>query len=800
MKDMVLAIRNLRRQPSFAITAILTLALGTGATAAVFSLVNGVLLRPFPWRAPERVGLIWAVPPSGARTWLSFPELDDLQRETTRFSAVAGFTDLRPTLVASGVGHELQALAVSHQFFGLLGVTPSLGRDFTRQDDRAGAAPVAILGDAFWRSRFGGDPAIVGRQVTLNDQPYVVVGVLPAGFTMLPPSSVLPERVDVWLPLEPHLASRNRSVRFLHALGRLRDDATFTQASDELHAYGARVRTRVGAAYADGAWSFSVVSFADDVLADARIALYLLFGLVVLVLMMACANVANLLLVRGEARRLELAIRTALGAAPSRLARELLTEALVLAACGSVLGLVFAAAAPIVLRSMDPGALPRLNEAHIDPAVVVFMLGLVLLTALVLASVPLLDRLRLTNPGALMGGRSGGRTRRSARRGQMLAIAQTAMATTIVVTTVFLSETFIQLQRVDLGFEPDQVLTGRIALSSKYAPGAPVAQFFDRAIAAAVQLPGVTAAGAITQLPLSGSMLGSTFLAGTDPEPRRIDADLRGITPTYFDAVGTPLVEGRRFTDRDSPAAPPVAIVDELFARQLTPDGRVIGRRIRWFRQPDVELEIVGVVRSVRHRGPADPIRETVYRPHWQYSRPSMFLAVRTRQDAASAVPQIRAALASLDASQPFADVSTLDQRLDRSVSRARTSLMLAGVLATIALALGLVGLYGVLSFGVAQRVREFGVRMALGATPAAVRGLVLREGLALTTIGGALGVLGAAVLVRAMQSVLYGIAVTDLLPYVLGLGFVFAASAVAFGVPAVRAGTADPLTSLRSE
>jgi predicted permease len=323
----------------------------------VFTLVNAVLLRPLPWTEPDRVGIVWAVPPTGERTWFSFPELEELQREVSGLASVAGFTDLRPNLVVDGVGHEVQALAVSHQFLTLLGVLPELGRDFSPEDDRNGAAPSVILSDGFWRTRFGADPGILGRPIRLNEREYSVIGVLPSTFAILPASSVLPERVDVWLPLEPHLPSRDRSVRFLHVLARLRADVTFSQASDELHAYGMRVSRQFPAAYRGGQWRFSVTSFKDDVLAKTRTALYLVFGLVLLVLLMACSNVANLLLARGERRRAELAVRTALGAGPARLAAELLAEALVLSAIGSALGFGLAAVAPRILRTVGPGSL-----------------------------------------------------------------------------------------------------------------------------------------------------------------------------------------------------------------------------------------------------------------------------------------------------------------------------------------------------------------------------------------------------------------------------------------------------------
>jgi predicted permease len=801
LRDLRLAMRRLGRSPGFAAASILTLALGTGAAGAVFSLVNAVLLRPLPWHQPDTVALIWPVQPSGERTWLSFPELEDLRREAGSLAAVAGFTDLRLNLIADGMGHELQGVAVSHDLFRLLGVAPVLGRDFSRSDDQPGAAAVAILSDSFWRARFGGDPAIVGRSIVLDARRCVVIGVLPPAFGILPPSSVLPDRVDVWLPLEQHLASRDRGVRFLHVLARLHGEAHFSQAREELRRFAARGRSQFASSYPGGVWQFTIVPFADDVLKDARMSLRLLLALVGLVLLMACANVANLLLARGETRASELAIRTALGASPARLAGELMAEALVLAACGSALGLGLAGAAPIVLRAVDPGALPRLDDASLDGRVVAFMIAVALLTAGLFASVPLLERLRPRSVVVFGPTRSGGRTRRSAIAGRLLVLTQTALATTIIVSALLLTLTFNRLQAADLGFSRDHILTARVSLSPPYSGGPAATQFFDAALQAARRVPGVVSAAAVTQLPLSGALLGSTFLVGQGREESpRIDADLRGITPEYLTVMGIPLVSGRPFDERDSAAGAPVAIVDESFARRLPGGGPVLGRRIRWFRQDDVEVEIVGVAGAIRHRGAGIVPRETVYRPHWQYARASMYLAVRTRQDTSGAASALRAAVASVNPTQPVADVATMSHRFERSISRSRTSVMLAGVLAGLGLALAVVGLYGVLSLGVAHRVLEFGVRMALGATPGSVERLVLGEGLLLTAVGATAGAGSAAVMVRMFPGLWSGAGESDPHIYLLGIGLVMACAAAAFWIPARQAAAIQPMVILKGE
>ncbi len=790
---------QLRRAPGFAAAAILTLAVGMGATAGVFSLVNAILLRPLPFQSPDDVGLIWAVQPTGQRTWLSFPELEDLQAAAPAVSAVAGLTDLRMAASLGTAAEEVQALAVSHGFFRPLGVPPALGRDFTREDDREGAAPVVLLGDAFWRSRFAGDPDVLGRTMRLGDRDYTIAGVLPAAFSLLPASSVLPDRVDVWVTLEPHLASRERTVRFLHALARLRAGATFDQADAQLRAHAARAAREFAAAYAGGAWTWTIVSFEDDVLKQARSTLWLLFGLVVLVLLMACVNVTHLLLARAESRRPELAVRIALGAGPARLAGEQLAEVCLLVGCASVVGFALALLAPAVLQSIHPDALPRLADASMDHRVAAFTVGLASLTVLVSAAAPVADRWWSGFP-AIGTSRSGGRTRRSVRLGRIFVVAQTAFATTVIVTAVFLTQALLGLRRVELGVAAADVQTARLSPSPRYPPGPLATQLFERATEAIARRPGVVGAAAISQLPMSGAMLGSTFIVDLHPSPRQIDGDLRAITGAYFQVAGTPLLAGRGFTADDSAASPRVAIVDETFARRMAPSGRVIGHRIRWSRQPDVELEIVGIAAAVRHRGPAYPARETVYRPLSQYPRPAMYVLARTLPGTGLTHADLRAALDTVDPTQPLADVSSMAERVARATARARTSVTLAAVLGACAAALGAVGLYGVLSVGVARRLHEFGVRLALGASPAAVRILVAREGLGLAFTGILAGTGAAtAVVAIARSSMADAVAATGT-GHLAGIGIVFACSAAALWLPARRAARTEPVALLRSE
>jgi putative ABC transport system permease protein len=807
-RNLGVAARQLARTPAFFGAAVLTLALGIGATTGVFTLVDAVLLRPLPWRAPETVGLVWAVAPGGERTWLSVPELEDIPRLAPGVAAIAGVMDVRLALSGSGSSVEVQGLAVSHGALRLLGVAPALGRDFSADDDRPGAAPVAMLGHDVWRTRFGGDPSIVGRTITLDERGYRVVGVLPAPFSVLPPSSVLPDRIDVWLPLQPAVVSRQRSVRFLHALVRLRPGATFAQADAELRAAGgAWTRTFVDD-YRGGPWTFTLVSFERDVLRQARSALWLLSGLVGLVLALACVNVAHLFIARHEMRRADVAVRTALGASAAQLAGEHLAESGLVAVAAGTLALGLAAATPAFLRTLDPGALPRLGDAGVDGRALLFAAALTAATALSAAASGVVAR-RWLGAASLIGhvistDRSGGRTRQGAALGRALIVVQTGGATAILVVALFLADALSGLQRVDLGLRAEALATARVSVSSRYAMGPPSIAFFERVVDTLAARPGVAGAAAISQLPLSGAMLGSTFVdaargASTQPD-RRIDVDLRAITPSYLAIAGTPLLAGRLFTAADGHDAPRVAIVDVTLARRLSPDGRIVGRRVRWIRQPDVDVEIVGVVAAVRHRSPADPPQPTVYRPLAQYPRTSMFLVARPRPGGTIALADLRSAVEAVDRSQAVADLLPMPARVSRSLARSRATTAIAAALAALAMALGTIGIYGVLSVGVARRRREFGVRLAIGARPAAIRALVLGEGLALA---GAGMVLGSAVALWAVQVTRAALPVDAghaSLAFAGAVTLVLAGAVAALWRPAGRAAAIEPRTALHGD
>ena len=800
-QDVAYALRGLARSPAFAATALLTIALGTGATSAIFTVVNAVLLRPLPYQDPDRIALVWVSEANGRPTWLSAPEIEDIARHAKTLDEVAGVMDLRFALTGTGEPEEVQLAGASASLFPLFGVHAALGRVFDGRDDREGGPEVVVLAHDFWQRRFGGSPSIVGRAITLDGRPYAVIGVLPASFNIVPPSSVFPAKVDAWVPLQPHLPSRARDVRFLHLVVRIRRGIDVRQANAELTAIGAAVSREFAASYRNRTIRFHAVLLREDIVRDVRPALVLLAAVVGLVLAIACANIAALQLARGEGRRREMSIRAALGASRSRLVRQLLAEGAVLAVVGTTCGIALASLAPLVARLPALATLPRFADVRVDVQVVVFAIGISSLTALVFALAPALQLLsRRSGPGAETLRRTG-RSTASVRTVRVLAIGEVALGSSVLVAALALAQAFAQTLDRPCGFIPDGVVTMRVSLPPSYdRPG--VARFFDRVLDDIRALPGVTGAAAVTQLPLSGAMLGSTFLIDATPSGERLrwDADLRGISADYFRTMGIQLVEGRGFGPGDVAEKPAVAVIDETMANRLWPGTRKIGQRLRWIRQPDRPIEVVGVVRAVRHRGLDSDPRETVYLPHMQYARWTMFLAVRVDGDPSTATAAIEATVHRVDPLQPLAEITTLDALVGRSVARPGFGAGAGGALAALALTLAGIGAYGLFAFAVSQRRRELAVRMALGAAPAAVRRMMLRDGLFVALAGLSIGLPLSTTGIRAARAFAF-----DVLPvssWTIGLtaATLLIIVASACWLPARRAARIQPAVALRTE
>ena len=803
IQDLRYAWRGLRHAPAFSAAAIATLALGIGATTAIFTVFNSVLLRPLPYRDPSRVVLVWATDPEGSRTWLSSPEVEDLARQGSTLESVAGLTDVRLALTGAGDPEELEVIAASSALFPLLGVSAQAGHLFGETESLETSTPVVLLSDSLWRRRFGASPAVIGSTLQLDGRPHTVTGVLPATFSVLPPSSVFPRRADAWVALPQHLASHGRDVRYLHAIARIRKGVQLAAARAEMARLGQSLSHDYPREYGGRQWSFDVVDMHDDVLRGVRPALVVLFATVLLVLLIACANVAALLLSRSEARRREMAIRAALGASRARVVRQLITEGLVLASFGGAGGLLIAAAVPRMASAAALASLPRFDDVSLDWRVCVFAAIVSLGSALLFTLAPVAGftgKRALRTQDAL---RTGERALSSNRVGRILAVAEIALATMVLAVALVLARGFAGLVDRDPGFDAKRVISARVALPARYQSGLDQARFFDAVLDHVRQIPGVRSAAAVSQLPLSGAMLGSSFLIPPSAGSRdatRVDADLRAVTPDYFPTLGIALVDGRGFTNQDAAESPAVAVIDETMAKRLWPGRRAIGQHLRWIRQPETSIEIVGVVRAVRHRTLADDPQPTVYKPMSQYARRTMVIVAQTEGDPASVARPLVAAVRDVDPNQPVSNLDTMTDLMAQSLAQPGFGAALGSAVAALALVLATVGVYGILAYAQAQRRREIGVRLALGSTPRGIVALVVRDGARLACAGLIAGLPLAAFAARWTDARLSGSVGADAVTLIVAAAVTFGAALAASWIPARRASRVDPGIALRAE
>jgi putative ABC transport system permease protein len=794
-RDLRFAARGLMRARVMTTAAVLTVALGTGAASSMFAIVNAVLIRPLPYPRADDVAVIWAREPGGGRTWLSAPEIADLKERATSLEAVAGLTDLRFALTGEGEPEEIEVVAASPVLFTTLAAAPSVGRLLSEADDQPRAAPVVVLSHGLWTRRFGGLPDVVGKTILLDGRTYTVAGVMQPGFSILPPSPVFPARVDAWVALTPHLQTEARDVRYLHAVARIRHGLALEAARQEVAAVGSSVSREFGTAYGGRLWSFDLVPMQEEVLSSVRPALTALMWTVALVQLIACANVAALLLARAEARRRETAVRAAIGASRMQIVRSIAAEAVLLAAAGATGGVVLASLLPDLLGGSVFGALPRFGEVAVDWRVVLFSAAAMLGTVSVFTLVPAL----LVTSGAQGLLRASTRSPAVVKTGRFIVAAEIALASTVLVVALVLVGAFARALGADPGFVSQRVLTARVTLPPTYRSGADVVRFLDNALGRIRALPGVQHAGAVSQLPFSNATLASSFMPD-DSREVRVDADLRSVTPEYFAALGIAVVRGRALTDSDNANAPAVAVVDERLANRLWPGLDAIGRRIRWVRQPDSPLEVVGVVRSVRHRAASLDPRETVYRPAPQYVRYTMFLAVRTAGNPSSLAADVVAAVHAVDAGLPVADVATMDARIAASLAPPGLGALLGGGFAVLALALAAAGVYGMLAFQLSQRTRELGIRLALGSRPRRIVSLVIAEGTALVVGGLVMGLAAAAIASRWIGAHVPGADTGAMWPFAVAAPVMLVVALAACWLPARRASRIDPAAVLRSE
>jgi len=807
-QDLRLALRTLSKSPGFTAAAILTLALGIGANTAIFSVVYGVLVKPLPFQEPERLVRLYEINPNRGwdRATLSGANFLDMQGLKSFASVTAHAWVGRASLTGEGEPRAILNCGVFGNFFSTLGVTPFLGRGFTAEESWDGNDQVAVLSHAFWREHFGEDREIVGKSLTLNGRSYTVVGVAPPDFAF--PR----EGIDLWTPVgwdrEFYSAVWFRRAHYLQGIGRLAPGVTPEVAQAELMTLMERLR----AEYPETNEHYTGAGFLplkEWIVGEQRRALLVLLAAVGLVLLVACANVANLQLARGAHRGREMALRRALGAGRGRLVRQLLTESLVLALLGGGAGLLLGAWGIQWLPSLDPGNLPRTSEIHLSGPVLVASGGITLLTCLLFGLLPAFQGSRAGEvPGAARGGRSTvGIERAGGRARGMLVVAEIALAALLVVGAGLLVRSFTLLTRVDPGFDPQGVLAVDLSLPSAHYPEDPqILAFWDTLLERLRALPEVRDAALIDTLPLTGMHWSSDFLVEGWPDGKLgIEFSRRIVDPQYFHTLGVPIAEGRTFNPADSAAAAegrPVALINAQLARRYFPEGDAVGRRLRFKTDPPETpwRTIVGVVESEAGESLGEPPWDEIFLPRTEVVQRDLSLVARSDGDARALLPVVRAVVHDLDPQIPLAGIKTMEEHMARSVAEPRFLTLLLGGFAALALLLALIGVAGTVAYGVARRTREFGVRLALGAQVRDVVGLVLGGAARLLLVGLLLGLGGAFVFSRALDSLLYGIAATDPITYLTVAVVLTFATLGASYLPALKAGKVDPARTLSQE
>ena len=803
IQDIRFGTRMLAKKPMFSIIAVITLALGIGANTAIFSVVNGVLLRPLPFKEPDRLMMI-------RETKLpQFPEFSvapgnflDWKKQNTVFERLVAYKGSSLNLIGTGDPERLRALNVTEGFFAMLGAQPQLGRDFLAEEDQVGHNNVVILSYGLWQRRFGGDPKILNQTITLNRQAYTVIGVMPATFHFGSGENEL----DLWTPMAfTEEQAQNHGGHGLVAIGQLKRAVTVDQARAEMSAIAGRLAAQYPV---DIGWDVKIMPLLEFSVRSIKPALLVLLVAVAFVLLIACANVANLLLARAAGRQKEIATRTSLGASRWRIVRQLLTESLLLSLLGGTLGLALAKWGMDLLLTLAPPDLPRLNNVSLDGRALVFTATITLLTAVIFGLVPALQsskpNLNETMKDAGRGSTEGGRRQRIR---STLVVLEVATALVLLVGAGLMIKSFWQLQKVDPGFNPDNALTVQVSLpKTKYPEESQQVAFFQQLIERVATLPGVQSAGAGHVVPLSGNDFVLAFeIDGRPPLQPGVtqSTNYYSVSADYFKAMGIPLRRGRVFTERDIKDSPRVAVINETMAKKIFPDEDPIGKRITFDNRQKGNpewFEIVGIVGDVKQYGLDQTTTMQTYEPYIQQTFPYMTLVVRTTGDPTNLNAAIRSEVLKLDKEQPTTNFKTLNEFFSISIAQQRFSVVLLGVFAVVALVLSAVGIYGVLSYAVTQRTHEIGIRVALGAGRRDVLRLVVGQGMLLTVIGVAGGLGAAFALTRLMASLLFGVTATDAVTFASVASLLLAVALLACYIPARRATKVDPLVALRYE
>jgi putative ABC transport system permease protein len=797
-QDLRYGARMLLKNHGFTLIAIITLALGIGANAAIFSVVNAVLLRPLPFQEPERLMMI-------RETKLpQFPEFSispgnflDWKRQNTVFERLVAFHGLSFNLIGIGDPEELRGLRVTDGFFAMLGVQPQLGRDFLLEEDQSGRSNVVILSYGLWQRRFGGDPKIINQSITLSGQSYTVIGVMPATFSF-------GGETALWRPMGfSAQEAQNHGGHYLSVIGQLKPGATLEQARSELSAIAGRLAQQYP--NTNTGWDVKLMPLQEFIVRGIERALLVLLGAVAFVLLIACANVANLLLARGAGRQKEVAIRSALGARRARIVRQLLTESALLALAGGAAGLLLAKLGMSLLLRLAPQNLPRISDVSLDSRVLAFTAAVTLLTGVIFGLVPALQASK-PNLSEMMKD-AGGRGSTEGLRRQFirssLVVLEVASALLLLVGAGLLIRSFWRLQQVDPGFNPNNALTVSVALPTrKYPEANQQATFFQQLLEKVRTLPGVQAAGVTTNLPLAGSSFFGFVIEGRPPLPPGAGQSTNhyAVSADYFKTMGIPLLRGRTFTEQEARNTTRVVVISESMAKRMFPDETPIGKRIHITNGPTVFREIIGIVGDVKQDGLDQDTTLQVYEPYTQQTYSSMALVVRTAGDPTNLTAAIRNQVLSIDKEQPISRIRTLEQLISSSIAQQKFSMVLLGVFAAVALVLAAVGIYGVLSYAAAQRTHEIGIRMALGARAGDVLKMVIGQGMRLAFLGLGLGLGAALALTQLMKRLLFGVGATDPMTYGVIAFLLTLVALFACWIPARRAAKVDPMIALRCE
>ena len=804
LQDVRYGLRTLRKNLGFTAIAVITLALGIGANTAIFTVVNAVLIRNLPYRGSQKLVLLWSDEhKGGARDQVSYTDIDDYRTQNHSFENVVAFGDWNATFAGAGDPARLPGMLVSDGYFSLMRARPILGRGFLPEEQIDGKDYVLVLTYGLWQSRFAADPEVIGKQISLNDRAYTIVGVMPKDFPMLP-TTLVDGPAQFYRPVAEKHDDQERTSRHLRAIARLKPAVTVAQAQADLETINRRLAQQFPEDYS--ATGIRVVGLQDDIASGLRPSLLVLLGAIGFLLLIACANVSNLLLARAMSRQKEIAVRSALGASRARLVRQVLTESILLAGSGGLLGIFLAVFGTNLIVVVGARVVPQLVGVSVDGRVLAFAAALSLIVGLLFGLVPALRISTVTlNDSLKEGSRSAGSSHDALR--QTLAISEIALALVLLAGAGLLLRSFSKLRGVDPGFRPDHLLTMRVGLpSAKYPAGSLKPLAFYRALLARIKaLPGVESAGAVSTLPLGGDFdtasvqaEGLTYAPGEMPSPERYI-----VSPGYLSTVQIRLDRGRLLTDADDENSPLVVMVSETAARRWWPNQDPIGRRVKvpgFGPGPQPWRTVVGVLKDVKQSGLDAPHTAQIYIPHAQYRSDFLTLVIRTQSDPLSLVREVRQQIIKLDPNQAASEIASMDDVLADSVAPQHFSTVLLGSLAGLGLLLASIGVYGVLAYSVSQRTREIGIRMALGALQRDVLSLVVGHGMKLLFIGIGVGVTVALLLTRMMSGLLFGVTASDPVTYIGIVMFLAMVTLLACYIPARRAARVDPMVALRHE